>query len=289
MPGRWDWQLDVPGGPFEFGDDSSRWVVQRWDISETPIRTEVFQVPRGDGVIMGTDFKDAPTLTFDMWANGVDENDARDALAALVRAWDSPEVRLTGGRVVELVHPRGRSVFGRPRKIAPTQINRIERGQVEVTATFECVTDLWFGELGAASLSLVPPLGRGLVAPLVEPLTIQGAAVNSRGFTVGGVEPTYPVLTFQGPITNPSLWVDEWELKLRVSLAYDDVLTVDARPWVRQTLLNGRPVAGLLMPSSAWLADLKLSPGFHTAQLRGTDPTGTASVSLTWRDAHPSF
>ena len=239
--------------------------------------------------MMGQDFKEPPTISFDMWANGSSEDDARVALGALIHAWDSPGLRGQGGQVAELVHPRGRSVFGRPRKIAPTQINRVERGQVEVTAAFDMVTDRWFGSEGSATVSLVPPLGRGLVAPLVEPLTIQGAAQNAYGFTVGGSEPAYPVIEFRGPITNPSLHGPGWDLRVRGSLAYDETLIVDTRPWVRSLTLNGRPAAGLLMPSSSRLRDVTLPPGFHSVQLRGTDITGTASALISWREAHPSF
>lgn len=239
--------------------------------------------------MMGQDFKEAPTLTFDLWSNGVDEDDARDALALLMRSWDAPVVRSSGGSVIELVHPRGRSVFGRPRRIAPTQVNRIERGQVEVTAAFEAVSDLWFGAPGSALLSLVPPLGRGLVAPLVEPLTIQGVAQNASGFTVGGSSAAYPIIEFRGPITNPSLHAGGWDLRVRGSLAWDEVLTVDTRPWKRSLSLNGRPVAGMLMPSSSRLRDVTLEPGFHSVQLRGTDITGTATALVSWREAHASF
>lgn len=289
MADKWDWKLQLPNGDFTFGDDYSTWVVERWDVSEARLRTDDIATPRGDGVMMGQDFREPPTLSFDLWSHVNNEDDARLALTDLIRRWDASDVRSRGGMVVRLTHPRGRSVFGRPRKIAPTNINRIERGRAQVTAEFDAVFDSWFGESWSAVVPLVPPLGRGLVAPLVEPLTIQGVALNAAGFVVPGQSASYPIIEFRGPITNPSLHADGWVLRVRGSLAHDDVLRVDTRPWVRSLSLNGRPVAGMLMPSSSRLRDVVLEPGFHSVQLRGTDITGTASVDISGEATYASF
>lgn len=289
MPDKWDWDLRSATGSFKFGDDYSEWVVERWDISDAPLRTDDISVPRGDGVMFGQDFRDAPTVTFDLWSHVDSEDDARAALSRLMRAWDAPDVRSRGGSTVELAHPNGRLLVGRPRKIAPSNVNRVERGRIAVTAAFEASFTDWFSPGGSAVVGLVPPLGRGLVAPLVEPLTIQGASYSAAGITVGGELPVYPIIEFRGPITNPQLDGPGWSLKTRVNLAYDETLRVDTRPWVRALSLNGRPAAGLLMPNSDRLRDVMFETGFHSVQLRGVDATGTSSALVTWQESYASF
>lgn len=289
MPDKWEWTLRHRLGEYAFGDDESPMVLDRWDVSAVDLRVDDVASPRSNGVLMGTDFKGGMTLSFDLWARGDTDREVQDKLTELRRFWDATDGIAGGGDVLRLDSPYGRSVFGRPRKIAPTNVTRTSQGWLTVTADFECVSDLWFGDEWSALVSLVPPLGRGLVAPLVEPLTIQGVALNASGFVVPGDSACYPVIEFRGPITNPSLHAEDWTLRVRGSLAYDEVLRVDTRPWVRSLSLNGRPVAGMLMPSSSRLRDVVLRPGFHSVQLRGTDITGTASVNISGEATYSSF
>lgn len=258
------------------------------EVGTPDIESDDSPIPRGDGMYMGEDFYGAQTVSLELDLRPDGDKSVRDVLAETRRFWRDPKHRSTGGHVVELRSPEGLSTFGRPRRFSPNREDELS-SVIFVTADFECVTDLWFGPYERAEIGLVPPLGRGLVAPLVEPLTIQGAAVTAAPLQVGGEEPTYPVITFYGPIQNPSLWTAGWELKLRATLAYDESVTVDARPWAQSVTRNGRNAGGILMASSAWLEDLTLPPGGHTAQLRGSDPTGTARAVLDWRTAHPTF
>ncbi|GAA1323753.1 hypothetical protein ACFSWE_09580 [Leucobacter albus] len=258
------------------------------EVGTVEIETDDQSLPRADGIVMGEDFYGAQTVSFDLSLRPEQGKPVADLLGELRHFWRAPSHRNVGGKTVELRSPSGRSTFGRPRRFSPNRDNE-KHDHITVDADFESVSDLWFGASGSALVSLVPPLGRGLVAPLVEPLTIQGAAQNAQGFTVGGEEPAYPVIVFRGPITNPSLHGDGWVVRVRGTLAYDETLTVDTRPWVRSLSLNGRPVAGMLMPSSSRLRDVTLSPGFHSVQLRGTDITGTASALILWREAHAAF
>lgn len=263
-------------------------LVSLPSVGSVEIETDDVSLPRTDGISMGQDFYGAQTVSFDLSLRPEPGRTVAQLLQVLRGFWRSPGHRDTGGRVIELRSPEGRTAYGRPRRFTPNRDDE-KFDHVTVAADFECVSDLWFGAESAALVSLVPPLGRGLVAPLVEPLTIQGVAQNASGFTVGGSEPAYPVVEFRGPITNPSLHAGGWDLRVRGSLAYDETLVVDTRPWVRSLSLNGRPVAGMLMPSSSRLRDVTLSPGFHSVQLRGTDITGTATALISWREAYASF
>lgn len=283
------WVLDDGQTRLELtGDVDGVGLVRPPEVGTVEIEADDVSLPRTDGIAMGQDFLGAQTVSFELALRPRGSLTPADLLAAVRGFWRDPAHRSTGGRTIELRSPEGRSAFGRPRRFSPNRDDE-QFGIITVVADFELVSDLWFGDPGAATVSLVPPLGRGLVAPLVEPLTIQGAAQNAYGFTVGGSVPAYPVIEFRGPITNPSLHGPGWDLRVRGSLAYDETLLVDTRPWVRSLTLNGRPAAGLLMPYSSRLRDVTLPPGFHSVQLRGTDITGTAAALISWREAHPSF
>lgn len=263
-------------------------LVRPPEVGTVDIESDDVSLPRADGIAMGQDFYGAQTVSFDLSLRPEGDRSAASFLNELRDFWRAPSHRDTGGRVIELRSPEGRTAYGRPRRFSPDRDNE-SVDLITVAADFECVSDLWFGESWSAVVPLVPPLGRGLVAPLVEPLTIQGVALNAVGFTVPGQSASYPILEFRGPITNPSLHAGGWVLRVRGSLAYDDVLRVDTRPWVRSLSLNGRPVAGMLMPSSSRLRDVVLEPGFHSVQLRGTDITGTASVDISGEATYASF
>lgn len=263
-------------------------LVRPPEVGAVEIEVDDISLPRTDGIAMGQDFYGAQTVSFDLAVRPEEGKPVSVLLGELRHFWRDPAHRQTGGKVIELRSPDGRSLYGRPRRFSPDRdAEKFE--YITVVADFEAVSDLWSGAHGSALVSLVPPLGRGLVAPLVEPLTIQGVAQNASGFTVGGSSPAYPVIEFRGPITNPSLHAGDWDLRVRGSLAYDETLVVDTRPWMRTLALNGRPVAGMLMPSSSRLRDVTLAPGFHSVQLRGTDITGTASALISWRESHSSF
>lgn len=256
-------------------------------VDSSDVETDDVSLPRSDGIAMGDDFLGGTRIGLAMEFRSEGPSSAAAVLDSFRNWWRSPKFR-TGGNVVELRSPEGRSAFGRPRELTPNRDKELF-DVISVDATFEAVSDLWFGASGSALVSLVPPLGRGLVAPLVEPLTIQGVAQNASGFTVGGSSAVFPIIEFRGPISNPSLHGPGWELRVRGSLAYDETLVVDTRPWKRTLALNGRPVAGMLMPSSSRLRDVTFEPGFHSVQLRGTDITGTASALISWRETFASF
>lgn len=263
-------------------------LVNPPEVSTVDIETDDTSIPRGDGVVMGQDFYGAQTVSFDLSLRPEGVATPADFLGQVREFWRDKTHRDAGGKVVELRAPNLRSAFGRPRRFSPDRDNE-KHGIITVAADFECVSDLWFGEERVSTVTLVPPLGQGLEEPLVEPLTIAGAAVTGGALSVGGELPAWPVFTFRGPITNPSVWTPMWDLQLRVALAWDDVLVVDTRPWVRSMRLNGGPAAGLLMPGSSWLEDLSIPPGSYQAQLRGIDPTGTSQVEIAVRDAYASY
>jgi hypothetical protein len=100
-------------------------------------------------------------------------------------------------------------------------------------------------------------------------------------------------VTIHGPITNPSVTITGlWTLALAATIAAGDVVTIDTRPWARTVLRNGSAtasLAGSLTRTSARLSGASIPPGTYECVLRGTDGTGTASASVTWRETYSAI
>jgi hypothetical protein len=107
----------------------------------------------------------------------------------------------------------------------------------------------------------------------------QNTAVNT------GSLPTWPVITFYGPVSYPVLTY----VNTPVAVGYNGILTalqslvIDTRPWARTALLGGVSVAGALTGSP--MIAMQLQPGSVVCRLGGQDTTGTARCVITWRSA----
>jgi hypothetical protein len=252
--------------------------------------------PRADGIALGVDYRGARTITFDLGVNGATEDDARDQFATLAKAWRADPIRRTSGAVAELhVQYRGRErvIYGRPRRLVSLD-EEAWLGWLAVLADFAAVDDVYYGASdGSVSFGIVPPTGGGLVMPFAFPLTSTASSDRSESITVGGDLNAWPVVTFHGPITNPSLALTGlWTLELAASIAAGSRVTVDTRPWARTVLRNGSAtasLAGSLTRSSARLSGASIPPGTYEAVLQGIDGTGTASVDITWRESYSSL
>jgi hypothetical protein len=216
---------------------------------------------------------------------------AMDSYSALSGAWNDPSIRFTDGAVQVLrAFYRGSSVvrrtYGRGRKIVPTY-GLVFQGLVPFTALFQSADNTWYEDVpSSVTLSITPAFYGTLTPPLTPPYQLtntmqfrQGTATNT------GTLPTWPVITFKGPITNPVLTYVATPVSIgyQGSLKNTDTLVIDTRPWSRTALLNGVSAAGQLL-GSAMIA-MQLQPGSTLVSLGGQDLTGSATCTITWRSA----
>lgn len=283
------WRLVYPGVELPFGTIESGFVFETApDLGARAISNEDAARPRGDGRSFGQDYVDGRTITFELAVPGNDEEEARQRLGALSRAWRADSVRLSSGAVATLESDRGRVTFGRPRRFASAE-EWLPQGLALVTADFETSEDAWYGPEQRADVSLVPAPGGGLVAPLAAPLATTATSDRSRVFTVGGELNTWPVFEVAGPITNPVVEiVGVLSMEFRTTLAEGETLVADSRPFARSILRNGASIAGTLAPRATRLSQAALAPGRYELVLRGTSEPGTARAAVRWRDAYPT-
>jgi hypothetical protein len=292
------WKLTYPGTEYTFGTpDLPTFNRTTPDVGDVDIRVADVDRPRMDGRAFGVDFRSGRTVSFDLGVRARTELDARSEAARLAAAWRADAVRLTPGGVAELrarYAGRERVLFGRPRRFAPIYSDVRVNGLVTVTADFACIDDLFYApEDDTVQFGIVPPLGGGLVTPLAAPLSTTMSSDRSQAVYIDSEMPVWPVVEIFGPIANPVLKVvgtdgSSFTFDVRVSLLYDETVTIDTRPWARSALRNGTAnVAGSVRGTR--LSKASLAPGIYEVGLKGNDPTGTARVRLSWRSTYTSL
>lgn len=284
---------------FEFGNDSTMdVVVEKFEPGSAGLREQQADDPRGDSRWFGREFKTPPTWSWSLFINRDTEANALATLATLQAAWDASTVRTTPGQVVPLTYRlagRTRRVYGRPGRCAEVYDARLQQGYIAVEADFRRADLLHYDEFAqSVTLSLVPATAGGLVSPLVSPLTsLASPAVPKTGnITVGGTAPTWATVTFTGAdgATDLAVIVDEtWQVGLSGPIAYDEQITVDAHPWARTAISSISGNAAGRLSGDTLLSKMQLTPGAHTLRVVGTDPTGTATVTVAWREASRSL
>lgn len=290
-----EWRLVYPGEDFTFGTGASDvFNVTAPDLGDIPLRVDDAEVPRGDGGLFGVDFHGQRTITFDLGITGDTPTDIRASVAALTLAWRADSVRTVPGAVAELrARYRGeeRLVYGRPRRFAPN-LREVSTGLfASATADFLCSDDRFYSvDEHVAIVSLVPPLGGGLLAPLGSPLATSESSDRSIVLDVEGELPAWPLIEIDGPITNPVIEVvGLWKLAFNLTLAYDQTLVIDTAPWARTILRNGASVAGSIARTSTRLSKAALPPGSWELALRGTSSTGTPVARIRWHDSYSTL
>lgn len=128
----------------------------------------------------------------------------------------------------------------------------------------------------------IPAATGGLSWPLSWPLSWGSAVSGSSNFVNTGNATTFPIITFTGPLTNPSIIKNSpapaQSLTFTINLAGGDTLVVDT---ANQTIIyNGTASRYNALGASQWFG---LDPG--TTQLSFGASAGSGTASISWRNA----
>lgn len=288
-------QYELDG--FKFGgnpnDIATDYLVEKVEFGDPDTVTQDTDLPLEDGIIFGRDYKRGRTITFTM--NIVTHGQsAVEALDGLASVWDNSEVRHVPGATNVLRwnrHGRWSRVYGRPRKFAPVT-GTVDSGLIPVLCDFRTMDQLFYSDDEYSnSIAIVPPPSGGWVMPFTFPVTAGGVGIQQGEIEIGGTKPAWMVNIITGPIVNPIVEAaNHWEFQLLLTLGAGEFVVVNPRPWSRYVRKNGLlNVRGSFSQSSVRLTKMYLPPGPHEFILKGTDPTGTASLTTLWRDARASF
>lgn len=275
--------------------------VTVFDIGAAEAQVGDLDLPGQDGTVFGRDTKAGVELSFELSVNTRTPDDAKHEWGELSTRWDAPTVRRSPRSVVPLRfrQPGGRTVvvYGRPRSLERTStLALLKVGRIDGVATFQ-TADIYFyggsgpdGSGGAHSITLTlvaDSSTTGIVWPVTWPV-VWGAQGERQDTVVNtGDSPSWPVITFHGPVAQPSLELvgTGRRLTLDVTLAADRSVTIDTRPWVRTILRDdGASLAGVAR--GAALSDFQLPVGQTVMAYRGTDLSGQSTCTISWRDAY---
>ncbi|SDN79009.1 hypothetical protein [Geodermatophilus sp. DSM 45219] len=285
-----DWQMEV-GGVW-VGEGT---VVDLTSLDTGSHETRSQDVPAvlDDARYFGRDRLTPGTWSLVMSINESSEQAAREVLQTLHTAWGGRKVRETTGAVqtlrYRLTGGTTRRIYGRPRRFTPVLTN-LFLGHVPVAYDFALADTAIYedGEysislgVGAANLS-----GQGMSFPISFPLLWgEPGAAQQRTAHVGGLEPTWLTTRIQGPITDPYVHVGPKMLALRGEIPAGEAVTLRGASWEQGAFWNDGTPAGDMLDPRTRLANLRVEPGSHAVTFGGIDATGTATATVSWRNAY---
>lgn len=289
-----EWQLSYDQTVYTFGTPATRtWNLTTPDVGDVDLRVADVDRPRQDGRAFGIDYRGGRTISFELGIRAPSSAEAREEAQILQRVWRGDGLRHTPGAVAELrtnYDGRERLIYGRPRRLALDYGDTTVNQYVGVVADFAAADDLFYDvDEQSVSFGIVPSLGGGLLAPLASPLSTTLTSDRSMGFRVSSEMPVWPVVRLDGPISNAVINIGpEIVFEVRLDLQYDEWVVIDTRPWARSALRNGTAnVSGSIRGTR--LSQASLESGAYDVGIKGVDPTGTASVQLSWRGTRSSL
>lgn len=297
-----DGQYEVDG--FLMGEGTA-YVVRSFEDGGAPGR-RVGDEPNAydDGTSWGRDDFEGMALSFDVLVETPGGADAWAAAQAMVAVWRGDGVRRTpNAQQIVRVKREGapaRRAYGRTRNCTPVRSHNTGIGLVPVAADMAAADDRWYDdEPVAVTLSVVPATTGGIVTTvgggLVGPITTAAPGAQPGAFENPGDVDTWPVITFTGPVTNPSVELvvqgaRRWIVELSTTIPPGQSITVDTRPWARTVLRNdGANMSTLRTTRSSPLEVVVVPPGSSAVVFRGTSASGTGSAGIVYRPAYASY
>lgn len=291
------WQLTYPGTVLEFGThESGHPFTRQVMVGPVDIETDDVSHPLSEGMLFGRDHRRGRVLEFAgahlstakhprtrQWVQPMDDS------GVFEQAWRGDWLRDRAGRVATCANlDRGRLAYGRPRPYAPDH-EQARQGWLTYACGFVTADDKFYDTTEQVLIAGVDPGEAGAFTfPMTFPFT-GAAGSETRAWVLNeGTAATWPTITFRRG-GRPRLELLDatggvsWAVTAQTTLAYDESVTVDARPWVRSVKLNGSPASGLLRGSS--LDQLRIPPGTSELRLVADDPSGLAEVEVRWRSA----
>lgn len=282
-----DFQFELDG--YVFGNGLPIFVDEDgFDPGDMDWAVQDTQNAINGSTMFGRDVTTASTWTFALHTNTETPEDALAELDAMGAVWlQEQEDSRAVNALRYCLGGRTRVVYGRPRKFTYKMNNRFLSGYVPPMATFVRADSLHYDDTPKQlDLKIAPSIAGGFVFPTAWPITFDRPAdfVNPSAVVVGGTGKTAPIVTFYGPVTNPSIQIGDFLLALDGSIGEGGSVEVDMRPWA-QTVKRRGNAAAVRLGRDVRLARGRLAPGSYDALFRGTDTTGMARCRVVWRDA----
>lgn len=237
-----------------------------------------------DGMFSGNDFLAGRTITMTivtLAGNGnsaqVNFNLLQAALLPQTSGTTPLQFQLSNAGILQRVNARVRSQMS---EVDPNYTY----GFIKSTVTFFCPDPRIYNDtLQTASLTVSNALGRiyNRTYNLVYGFGSSGAATTVVN---NGWATTYPTITINGPITNPTVGNTTTGNYITVTGIYanTDVIVYDLDQ--KLVTVNGNPARNLVTGTSTWFGAL---PGTNNFYLTGSGTlAGTTAGTIAWRSAY---
>lgn len=286
-----DYQFDIDG--YVFGLDMPIFVDPAgFKPSRGDVQTQDQTNPLNGARMMGRDVQTAGSWSFVMHTATETPEEALEELGKLGSKWVGGVNGYRESRKVSALRyriaGRTRVVFGRPRRFDFDGLdNRFMNGYLPPAATFDKADALHYDDDEQSVVMFLKPAEQGgLVMPAAFPLTFERDPdyVAPSAMVVGGDARTAPVVTFTGPVLNPSVTIGDATVALTGQLGAGGSITIDCRPWA-MTVTRSGDTSGAALSNSTRMTRAALAPGAYSAVFRGIDTSGAARCQVRWRDA----
>lgn len=255
--------------------------------------------PMSGTTMFGRDVLTGPVWNWQLHINRTTEQEALATLRSFRKAWHAWQIRDVPGAVIPLRYQldgQQRRIYGRPRRFEAPPDNKILGGYVPVSVDFKCVDGFVYDDVMQEvvlhqGVDLENPgvdSGGGFVFPLVFPVVTLAPTRQQSHLVVGGDAPSYPIVRFNGPVTNPTLFGNGWTLSLDYTIPAGQYVEIDTRPWRCTVLLNGvLSVAGRVGRRQR-MHKVFFEPGRFQAKYVGVG-SGVSTCSIRWAPTWHSY
>lgn len=236
-----------------------------------------------DGMFTGRDFLAGRLLTMTIQITGSTGASAQANFNTLQRAL-LPQTSGTTPLYFILSNADTEQVINaRVRGMTATVDPNYTYGYIISQVIFFCPDPRYYSSnVQTATLLYSPPTGR--IYNRTYNLTYGGgSATITTNIANNGWTDTYPTITLNGPITNPTLgnFTQNAALNFNVTLSSSDAFVIDL--YNKLITLNGQPARNTLI-SGSWFS---ASPGNNSYYLTGTGTlAGTTQAVVTWQSAY---
>lgn len=271
---------------FVFGGGSSVYQVTSVEGLESlpGIRNQDDNRGYFDGMFSGRDFLGGRTIVVNLLVLGGNGSSAQSNFNLLQQAL-LPQQSGTTVLQFQMSSSDGlQFVNARVRARATSIDPNYTYGYIVSQVTFFCPDPNYYDNaLQSQTMTYSPVAGRtyNRIYPLIYGGGSQTQTVNVNN---SGWATTYPVITINGPVTNPIIGnlTSGQSLNFNYTMLTGDKIVIDTLN--RTVLLNGAPARNLLLGSSQWFA---ANPGTSQYYFSGSVTTyGVTNATVQWNNAY---
>lgn len=269
-------------GSFEFGGTTSPYQIQYIDGLESlpELRTQDDNRGYNDGMFTGRDFLSGRNLTMEIFTFAGNGNSAFQNFQLLQNALIPQTNGTTALQFLLSQYDNEMLTYARVRSRRATVDKEYTFGYIRSQYMFFCPDPRYYSNT-AVTASLLPNATLGRTYDRTYNITY-GGGVAGATITNSGNTTTYPLITINGPMTNPTISNNSTGqyITVNTTLQASDVLVIDL--YDKTITLNNSTARNLLAGNSQWFG---ADPGVTNFQFTGTGYSDSTAATVTYRSA----